>query len=88
MTCRRYGRLSDCLYRFVSSLALAQPNAGWCEREEIEMALRFIRRLEHLHEKEEWEEREWRRSERALRLNKKKAGVVKLVTGRNGNEGA
>lgn len=80
---RRYGRLSDHLYKFIAAMASAHPNAGWCEREEIEMAIRFIKRLEALHDKEK-EELEWERNyDREQRLQKRaeeKKKVVKLVT--------
>jgi len=76
---RRYGSLSDWLYKFVANVA--QWNAAdWHKREQIEMALRFIKRLEDVHEVEDAKEQYERRQERQARLKKKKADVVKLVT--------
>jgi len=81
--CRRYGSLSDWLYRFVASVAQWDA-ADWHKREQIEMALRLIKRLERLHENEEERERIEREmleeARRQERLKKKGAGVVKLVT--------
>jgi hypothetical protein len=81
---RRYGRLSDHLYKFIAALASAQPNPDWGEREEIEMAIRFIKRLEREHEIEEQQERYEQHRQRQERLEKKKkANVVKLVADDN-----
>jgi hypothetical protein len=75
----RYNSLSDWLYKFVASVAQRKA-ADWHKREQIEMALRLIKQLEHLHDKEE-EEREFEREcRRSRRLKKKRADVVKLVT--------
>jgi hypothetical protein len=72
----RYVRLSDHLYRFIRDLA-SYSHPEWDERENIEMAIRFIKRLEALHEKEE----EYRKRMRHhSRRTKKRADVVSLVT--------
>jgi hypothetical protein len=79
---RRYGSLSDWLFKFVADVAQWKA-ADWRKREQIEMALRLIRRLEDLHDKEqeaeEFDKDYWRRERREQRLRKKKATVVKLV---------
>jgi hypothetical protein len=75
---RRYGRLSDWLYKFVSKIADIE-RADWGEREDIKMALRFIKRLERLHEKEAQEEQAGKEWERQQRLKEKRSAVVKLV---------
>jgi formyltetrahydrofolate hydrolase len=79
----RYGSLSDWLYKFVANVAQWDA-ADWRKREQIEMALRLIKQLENMHDKEEKEQKvervfEWdmRRQERP---QKKRANVVKLVT--------
>jgi hypothetical protein len=80
---RRYLRLSDSLYKFIAALA-SREHPDWGEREDIEMAIRFIRRLEDVHDKEqrmEKIEQEFKRNMRRQdRLQKKRANVVKLVT--------
>ena len=87
--CRRYGRLMDHLYKFIAGVASC-TSPDWGEREDIEMAIRFIKRLEALHEKEEWEEQQaekaMRDRRRQERLKKKRAGVVKLVTNDSGKD--
>jgi hypothetical protein len=80
---RRYSRLSDHLYKFIAALA-SREHPDWGEREDIEMTIRFIKRLEYLHDKEKEEREEERECERDYRrqqrLKKKRADVVKLVT--------
>jgi hypothetical protein len=79
----RYGRLSDHLYRFIRDLA-SREDPGWGEREDIEMAIRFIKRLEALHEKEEEYRKCAREVKRHWRRTKKRADVVSLVTTQQG----
>jgi hypothetical protein len=60
--------------------------ADWSKREKIEMALRFLKRLEAVHDEEEAWERSERRQQRQKRLERKKADVVKLVGDGNGKD--
>jgi hypothetical protein len=82
---RRYGSLSDWLYRFIADVARWNvPDRS--KREKIEMALRFLKRLEVVHDEEEGRERWERRQQRQKRLERKKADVVKLVGDGNGKD--
>jgi hypothetical protein len=66
------------LYKFIRDLA-ACAHPGWGEREDIEMALLFVKRLEALHEKEAEDLKRMREAERHSRRTKKRADVVSLV---------
>ena len=71
--------MSNSLYKLVAGLASCK-DPDWQEREDIEMALKFIKRLEDLHETERRTE-EFAQKLRRDQAKKKKTNVVKLVDG-------